>query len=118
MTELPERFLPFARHDVAVLSSPYELFKTVLMCVLLPVRVVATLLCLSAYSGVCRLASWGLSQEDMVRVYKDGWRKSLMVLGPPLCRLSWLLSLGCWVRVRGDMSMYNSKGEKAQIMVR
>jgi hypothetical protein len=115
---MEERFLPYVRHDVAVLSSPYELVKTVLMTLLLPARVLATIVCLALYSGVCRVASWGLREQDMAQVYKKGWRATLLrVAGQPLCRLSWLLSLGCWVRVRGDTSVFNDKKEKAQIIV-
>ncbi len=68
--KVEERFKPFVRDDVAVLSSPYELLKTVVMAVLLPARVLATLLCLAMYSGVCRVASWGLREQDMAQVYK------------------------------------------------
>jgi lysophosphatidylcholine acyltransferase/lyso-PAF acetyltransferase len=99
------------------MSSPYELFKTCLMTLLVPLRVLATLILLAAYAGVCRLAAVGLSQEDTHLVFSSPWRRGVLTVGPFLCRLSWLLSLGCWVRYKGDMTMVNSKGVKAQIIV-
>ena len=112
-----ERFLPFVRSDVAVLSSPYETVKTVLMSLLVPFRAVATVVCLALYALVCRVASSGLRDEDMSRVYSEPWRVAVMRLGPWLCRLSWLLSLGCWVRSRGDWGMTDARGRRVQVLV-
>merc|ERR1711991_1297466 len=53
----------------------------------------------------------------MTPVYTVPWRRAVLWFGPFLCRLSWLLSLGCWVRVRGDPSMTTRDGRKVQIMV-
>lgn len=87
------------------------------MTVFVPFRAIATILLLMTYSGVCRLAAIGLSVEETPQIFSSWWRRAILTVGPLLCRLSWLVSLGCWVRVKGDFSMVNSKGEKAQIMV-
>lgn len=111
------RRLTQTKSDVAVLSSGYELFKTCVMAPLVPLRALATVVLLFAYSVVCRLAALGLSEADTPLVFSSWWRRAVLSVGPLLCRLSWLLSLGCWVSVRGDWNMVNEKGQKAQIMV-
>lgn len=69
MEVIEERFKPFVRHDVAVLSSPYEFFKTVFMSFLFPFRVLFTFVLLIITALICRLSAWGLADHELWKVF-------------------------------------------------
>ena len=108
------RFQAFQRHDVPL--SGYELGKSLLMSIFFIPRVVATIILLALYALVCAVASAGLSEENLPEVYL-GWRGVLLRGAQSLCWLSWLLSLGCIVRSKGDPTLKAKTGEEAQIVV-
>lgn len=117
MSDDEKRFAPFKRNDVAVFSSWYELLKTCIMTPFFPLRVVATVILLAMNTFLVMLGSIGLDNDHVHETYLVWWRLLFLRAGVFLCRLSWLISLGCWPVLSGDMSMHNKQGEKAQIIV-
>lgn len=113
-----KRFDPFRRNDKAVTSSVYELVKTVVMFPVMVLRAAFVVLLLFLYSLVCRVATIGLPVDRFEEAWKGGWRRTVLLLGPVLCQLTWIFSLGCWIRVTGDRSYVDKRtGRKAQIIV-
>jgi hypothetical protein len=113
------RFDPFRRHDVGVLSSGYELLKTVLMVPLAPLRALFLVALLMWYAGMCKLASWGLPEGPggLDTMWRTWWRRFALLMGHYAAKLALLGTLGMWVHVTpdSDFTCHNAQGVKAQV---
>ena len=45
------------------------------------------------------------------------WRRFLLYSGPPMARVSWAVSLGCWVKTSGSQEAKDKDGKPVMMMV-
>ena len=112
-----EKFKPFVRDDVNITDNYYELIKTIIMTPLLPFRFLFTFILLVITAIINRLTIIGLDEKDIPKIHSS-WRKYILYLQPPMARISWLVSLGCWIKTSGDFNFVDKNGDFCQMMVK